>query len=142
MEIPITWLVKAKAMAATFFKWRKTSYPLPPTQKKYLPLPPPNSPATPYLAPVEIKINFTINNKQYSGELSKINGAGANTWFLMVNNYYCGQLVFSNHYGWRFTSNKTTDASLGPYFASLLPEEYRNIESSCNCFLCAEKQRG
>ena len=45
-----------------------------------------------------IPIEFDYKDKHYKGFLTKVSGAGSNaTWFLMIDNYYRGQLHFLNN---------------------------------------------
>lgn len=45
-----------------------------------------------------IPITFEYKGKEYKGFLSEVFGAGSagNVWYLMINNYYHGQLHFIN----------------------------------------------
>jgi len=54
---------------------------------------------------MDIPITFMHKGKQYTGYLSKVSGAGTHaTYHLMIDNFYRGQLVHTDHYGWQFTS--------------------------------------
>lgn len=45
----------------------------------------------------QIPITFTHNNKQYSGILSEVMGAGSTeVWHLMIDDYYYGRLRIAN----------------------------------------------
>jgi hypothetical protein len=40
-----------------------------------------------------IPVTFSENGITYHGHLSRPNGGGGNSWFLMVNNHYWGTLM-------------------------------------------------
>jgi hypothetical protein len=89
---------------------------------------------------MKFEITFKIAGRSFTGSLGKVSGAGASMWYLTVKNRHCGQLWHSPHCGWQFAANKYEGEPLGNYFASFLPEDIRNPDVVCNCFLC-EKER-
>ena len=54
---------------------------------------------------MQIPVTFTLNNKERKGYLSPVNGANGNTWHLMEDNFYIGQLLKTTR-GWQFSSQK------------------------------------
>ena len=64
----------------------------------------------------KIPIQFDYKGKHYEGYFSEISGAGANTWHLMIGNYYIGQLIFSKQFGWAFHSNSGEMKCMAEYF--------------------------
>jgi hypothetical protein len=44
----------------------------------------------------DIPISFDYRGKHYDGYLSEVSGAGGQTWFLNINKYHRGQLLFVN----------------------------------------------
>ncbi len=64
-----------------------------------------------------IPIEFDYEGKHYKGHfLGGVGGGGGNIWHLMINNYYYGQLIFSQNYGWAFHNNKGLMKELSEYF--------------------------
>jgi hypothetical protein len=49
----------------------------------------------------KIPIQFDYKGKHYEGYFSEIFGVGTNTWHLMIDNFYKGQLLHTNN-GWAF----------------------------------------
>ena len=47
----------------------------------------------------KIPIQFDYKGKHYKGHFSEVSGGGANTWHLMIENYYIGQLILTETYG-------------------------------------------
>jgi hypothetical protein len=64
----------------------------------------------------KIPIQFDYNGKHYEGDFSEVSGAAAKSWHLMVDNYYKGQLIFSETYGWAFHNNKDEMKDMAEYF--------------------------
>lgn len=65
-------------------------------------------------------VTFNYEGKEVKGELGFAVGAGGLTWFLMVNNFYWGQLHFWNEKEWRFTSNTQDLGHLADHFGETL----------------------
>jgi hypothetical protein len=65
----------------------------------------------------KIPIEFEHKGKRYSGSLDAICGAGGNTWYLMINNYYYGRLRV-NERGWFFDGNMFNE--LADYFGEYM----------------------
>lgn len=65
----------------------------------------------------EIPIEFDYEGKHYKGYFSEAFGAGGNVWHLMIDNYYYGQLIYSQKFGWAFHNNKDKMKDLADYFA-------------------------
>lgn len=61
-----------------------------------------------------MNVTFTHNQKQYSGELRKVSGAG-NLYHLMVKGIYQGQLVKTDT-GWNFSSQQGYNPDLAKLF--------------------------
>lgn len=77
----------------------------------------------------EVPVKFTYQDKEHSGMLTKVAGAGTSgAWHLMVNNFYWGQLHLTENFGWQFTSNTITDSAelqrLSVYFGEYLTAWY------------------
>ena len=67
-------------------------------------------------------ISFECNGKQYTGEFSQVSGSGGTTTFyLMINNFYCGRLR-NDAVSWIFdTTPKTKDfETLGEFFGNYI----------------------
>jgi hypothetical protein len=58
---------------------------------------------------------FYYNNQLVEGVLKSVSGAG-NIYHLMVNDYYRGQLNYSEHFGWQFSSNTSDLEHLSEFF--------------------------
>lgn len=43
-----------------------------------------------------IPVSFDYKGKHYEGSLDEVNGSGGRTWFLNINKYHRGQLLFVN----------------------------------------------
>ena len=69
----------------------------------------------------DIRVEFNYEGKHYKGFLSEVTGAGK-LWHLMINNYYMGQLLYSEKYGWQFHNNKGTMKELADYFGKMVTE--------------------
>lgn len=53
----------------------------------------------------KIPIRFDYKGKQYAGYFTKVFGAGANVWHLMIDNYYYGALQLTENYRWASRGN-------------------------------------
>ena len=72
----------------------------------------------------KIPIVFECEGTNYIGVLSKTSGAAnSSTYYLMIDNFYCGQLCI-NAYGWAFYGTPKTKhfEPLGKYFANYVTE--------------------
>lgn len=67
----------------------------------------------------QIPVEFDYQGKHYKGHLTEVHGAGK-VWHLIINNYYFGQLVLSENYGWAFHSNKGIMEDLAEYFGEIV----------------------
>lgn len=67
-----------------------------------------------------IPIEFDYEGKHYKGHFREIAGAAGRLWHLMIDNYYYGQLVLSDNYGWAFHNNKGLMADLADYFGDIV----------------------
>jgi len=83
-----------------------------------------------------IPVTFECEGKICSGVLIRVSGGGSSsTFYLMVDNYYWGQLWFvdavpafdfapAREAGWRFASNTKELAHLADYFGSIVISWY------------------
>ena len=75
--------------------------------------------AIPYICSMKISVLLTLLDRQFSGLLVKVSGAGDSSMFhLMIDNYYYGRLRYSQfEQRWVFDSNKKSDMvqPLGEY---------------------------
>lgn len=72
-------------------------------------------------------ITFKFKDKQYAGHFKPVSGGGSNTLFhLMVDNYYWGQLFYTENFGWQFHSNSEPELKeLSEYFGMVVSGWYR-----------------
>lgn len=73
----------------------------------------------------DIRVSFTIHNRQYNGFLSAVHGAAdVDIYFLMINNFYCGRLRFAND-RWVFDTNKISQGweVLAGYFGECVEKK-------------------
>ena len=68
----------------------------------------------------KIPISFDYQGKHYSGYFVPVHGAGANVWYLMIDNYYCGRLRLTENQEWAFDANKFGAEELTDYFADVI----------------------
>lgn len=55
----------------------------------------------------DIPITFSHEGKTYKGYFKAISGSGGvHSWHLMVNNYYCGTLHYTDTYGLAYHGNR------------------------------------
>lgn len=74
----------------------------------------------------KILITFDYDGQEYSGHFSQVSGGGSHTkFFLMINKFYRGQLVHTDHYGWQFTSNDGMFQTLSEYFGNYITARYQ-----------------
>ena len=66
----------------------------------------------------EIPVSFDYKGKHYKGHFNEM--LGATSWHLMINNYFCGQLIYHKDYGFHFYSNKPRFEDLSDYFGELI----------------------
>ena len=73
----------------------------------------------------DIAVTFTYEGKEYKGELSKLAGAGAQVWHLIVDKGYWGQLHFTER-GWVFHPGPKFDSmkDRGPEFGTVVEPWY------------------
>jgi len=79
----------------------------------------------------KIPVCFTYLNKPYCGHLIKISGGG-NLYHLYIKDYYQGQLVYSEHYGWQFTTQRRSiNLQLSEHFGKVVkaatPIQYKQM---------------
>jgi hypothetical protein len=59
------------------------------------------------MAAIQIPVTFEYNSRTYRGLFDGALGAGNDVWFLMVDNYYRGQLIWRRNFGIiEFSGNK------------------------------------
>lgn len=63
----------------------------------------------------KIPIEFYYKGALCKGHFTEVFGGGANTWHLMINNYYKGQLIYSQN-GWAFYNNSGEMKCMTEYF--------------------------
>ena len=68
----------------------------------------------------EIPIQFDYKGKHYEGHFSEVAGGGAHSWHLMIDNYYKGQLILTENYGWAFHNNKDEMKDMAEYFGEYI----------------------
>jgi hypothetical protein len=69
----------------------------------------------------DIPVTFEYKGKEYKGFLSEVSGAAGKTWFLMIDGFYCGQLLYLDSAAeFRFTSQTGEFKELVDYFASVI----------------------
>ena len=61
-----------------------------------------------------ISISFDNKGKHYDGFLDEVHGAGNKVWYLMIDRYYYGRLMFTDQ--WIFHSNKNDMEDLAELF--------------------------
>jgi hypothetical protein len=67
-----------------------------------------------------IPVEFEYEGKVYQGVLTPVNGMAAQVWFLMVDKFYWGDLMYTDNIGWRFHEQKPRVAHLEDYFVSVV----------------------
>lgn len=69
----------------------------------------------------KIPITFEYEGKQYSGHFSQVSGAASSgTFHLMIDHYYCGQLILTENFGWQFTSQTKKFQELSDFFGQYI----------------------
>jgi hypothetical protein len=68
----------------------------------------------------DLPISFEYQQKQYNGLLHAVSGAGGNNYYLMVNKYYCGNLLLLSNGKWAFHNQKGKLGDMAEYFGSLV----------------------
>ena len=63
-----------------------------------------------------IPISFNHNGSHFEGHFNEM--TSGTHWHLMINNFYQGQLIFSPHYGFRFSSNQGYFEDLSEFFGN------------------------
>ncbi len=66
----------------------------------------------------KVPISFEYKGKIQKGYFSPISGSGANVWHLMINDYYRGNLQFTERNGWQFFGNSFED--MGDFFGDYM----------------------
>lgn len=66
-------------------------------------------------------ISFEYRGKPYKGYFHPVHGAGAFVWQLLVNNYFMGNLRYTDR--WVFEGN--TMAELGDFFGDYITAWYQ-----------------
>lgn len=73
-----------------------------------------------------IPVTFTSHGKEYNGFFQNVAGAGSTaTYHLMIDGFYCGQLVHTEHYGWQFSNNKGEFSEMAEYFGAVVVAWYQ-----------------
>lgn len=67
----------------------------------------------------DLSVDFTYQDKKLTGILSKVNGAAAITYHLLINKTYWGQLVKTER-GWQFSTQDRYIPELAEYFGELV----------------------
>lgn len=74
----------------------------------------------------KIPIAFEYEGKNYMGEFGRVSGSGSTASFhLTVNNFFQGQLINTENYGWKFWSNSGKFQGLSEYFGEYLMAWYQ-----------------
>ena len=69
-----------------------------------------------------VPVIFHYNNETYIGFFNRIGGAGASSgdnWHLMIDNFYCGSLHYSQHAG-HFLFHGNSFKDMGDYFEAYM----------------------
>jgi hypothetical protein len=68
-----------------------------------------------------IPITFEFEGKQYAGSFQAVFGAGSDTWYLYVDNYYWGRLRLVNG-DWFFDNNNKSKGmeSMAQYLGEVI----------------------
>jgi hypothetical protein len=61
-----------------------------------------------------VPISFDHNGTHFEGFFNEM--TNGSHWHLMINNYYYGQLIYSEVHGFRFSSNKGSFEDLSEFF--------------------------
>jgi len=70
---------------------------------------------------MKVPITFEHQGKIYKGSFSSVSGAGGALWNLMINNYYYGQMFYSEGCNcWIFKSNSGKFEDLSDYFEAYM----------------------
>jgi hypothetical protein len=69
---------------------------------------------------VKIPIEFDYNGEHYKGHFSQPFGTGGSVWHLMIDNFYFGQLLYSETNGWSFHDNKGMMQDMADYFGNIV----------------------
>lgn len=73
----------------------------------------------------EIPISFEYKGKQYAAVFRPVSGSATNVLFhLIINKFYHGQLILTENYGWKFTSNDGMFEELSDFFGDYITAWY------------------
>ncbi len=61
-----------------------------------------------------IPISFDYKGKHYSGSLDEVSGVAAKVWYLMIDKYYYGRLMFIDK--WAFHGDKNEMEDIADFF--------------------------
>lgn len=70
-----------------------------------------------------IPVEFDYQGKHYKGHLSEVSGAAAQLWHLMIDNYYYGQLFYTDA-GLKFYSQSGKFQELEDYLIEVITAWY------------------
>lgn len=73
----------------------------------------------------KIPIQFEYEGKHYEGNFTSCFAAGGNVWHLMIDNYFYGQLIHSEPFGWAFYNNEGSMKELSEYFGEYITLWYQ-----------------
>ena len=65
-----------------------------------------------------VPICFDYKGKNYKGYFIAVSGSGANVWHLMIDNYYRGNLQYTEKSGWQYYGNSFGD--MAEFFADYI----------------------
>ena len=69
----------------------------------------------------KIPITFEYEGKQYAGIFSNVSGSGSiANYHLTIDNFFQGQLMQTEKYGWQFHNNKDNFKGMADYFGGYL----------------------
>jgi hypothetical protein len=72
----------------------------------------------------KIPVSFEYKGKHYTGYFDAVSGAAGKLWYLTLNGFHWGQLIYTENFGWRFENNKGTMKELTDYFADVVTAWY------------------
>jgi hypothetical protein len=78
------------------------------------------------MAAIQIPVTFEYKGRTCRGSLNDALGAGNDVWFLMVENYYWGQLIWRRNFGlMEFSGNKPGLETQAGYFGDVITAWYQ-----------------
>lgn len=68
-----------------------------------------------------IPIKFEYEGKHYAGIFSNVSGSGSSSnYHLMIDNFFMGQIMQTENYGWQFHSNQDNFRGMAEYFGEYI----------------------